>query len=243
MSSSTREIEATAQRPTLEPPAGKPGAVGAGGYRRSYRLAGDPGQCLLQRVSVDIRYSHGDEPCVIYRGTYFEFFRFSGAGASIRDTHDFDLNRDRWSQADILRLLRRHRVGTGGASAQSSEPALEVRKSFLLGLGEVAGERPLDMREPGVEFGFIEHCGSSSAHAAITLHPTGATQPIPLNRVPACPWGYRPAGDGRFVGVRGWRADERYSYCFSTMSGKLRSDGEYRGVAIQTAMDHAQEGT
>ncbi|HEX5052274.1 MAG TPA: hypothetical protein VFZ65_10910 [Planctomycetota bacterium] len=202
-------------------------------YRRTYRLFGRAGTCLLQRVRVRIRYRSGTQVLVDYRGIYHEFFAFAQDGAVVVDVHDFDVVRDGWRQAAIEQLLRRH-LPAGFVRSRKGIPRLDVHKAFTLGEGAVLGTRPIDVA-PGVTFGFLESGHDGPSRVRLTV---GAGPEMPRHAIAGlspCPSRQTIAGSGTFVGRRGWRASERFHYSFACLSGSLRDRNGYRPATLPAA--------
>lgn len=207
-------------------------------YRRAYTLRGGRDTCLLQRVSVHIRYRRGTHVVVDYRTTYFEFFQFEAEGATVLDVHDFDVVRDGWRQAAIDALLRRH-LPTADHSTARGEPHLDVVKTFALGFGAVQGAQAQPVAE-GVRFGFVTFGATRAPRnaflsgATLQLSPGENQPPIHVPGHSPCPPGSTICGTGVFTSRTGWRAIEHFRYRFACLAGSLRDRAGYHASTLPT---------
>ena len=218
-------------------PAARSGNLGRF-YRRAYTLRGQRDTCLLQRVSVHIRYRRGAHVVVDYRTTYFEFFQFEAEGATVLDVHDFDVVRDGWRQAAIDALLRRH-LPTADRTTARGEPHLDVVKTFALGFGTVQGAKVQPVAD-GVKFGFVTFGATRAAQnafqsgATLQLSPGENLPPIHVPGHSPCPPGSTISGTGVFTSRTGWRAIEHFRYRFACLAGSLRDRAGYRASTLPT---------
>jgi hypothetical protein len=220
------QIQLELERPLLTDEAISSTELGRGRYRQVYALTGPPGGTLLQQVTVEIEVERGGQVLVGYCGRYLEYFRLDAEGRALPDTHDLVLRRDGWDPAAVRRLLNRYGLNKGS----SHESRLRATKTFRLGLGEVE-DAPVHANpgpgKPGGPFGFLAE-GPAPLEAMVwvsSLDGTGERELLPES---PCPFGYQPAGRGRFLGTEGWIARERFEYRTTTRTGRLCAEGYQR---------------
>lgn len=217
------QIQLELEQPVLTAEVSSAAELDKGRYRRVYAFRGPPGATLLQQVTVEIELERGGQVLVGYRGRYLEYFGLDAEGRAQLDTHDLVLRRDGWDPASVRRLLRRHGLDKGS----SHESRLRATKSFRLGLGEVE-QAPVhaspETGAPGGPFGFLAE-GPAPLEAAVWVSSVDGSGERELVPESPCPFGYRPAGRGRFLSSRGWVTRERFSYRYTTRTGRLEVEG------------------
>lgn len=220
------QIQLELERPQLRREASSPAELDKGRYRLVYGFQGPPRGVLLQQVTVEIELERGGQVLVGYRGRYLEYFQLDDEGRAQPDTHDLVLRRDGWDPAAVRRLLRRHGLHKGS----SHESRLRATKTFRLGLGEIEGAAVHAAPGPGqagAGFGFLAE-GPAPLEAAVWVSSVDGTGELELLPQSACPFGYRPAGAGRFLCEQGWVARERFAYRYTTRTGRLAAEGYQR---------------
>tara|TARA_R110002072_G_scaffold36834_1_gene108118 strand:+ start:621 stop:1337 length:717 start_codon:yes stop_codon:yes gene_type:complete len=217
------QIQLELEQPALIDEVSSPAALDKGLYRRVYALRGPPGETLLQQVTVEIELERGGQVLVGYRGRYLEYFQLDAQGRAQPDTHDLVLRRDGWDPTAVRRLLRHHGLDKGS----SHESHLRATKTFRLGLGQVE-DAPVhaspEPGSPGAAFGFLAE-GPAPLEAAVWVSSVDGSGERKLVPESPCPFGYAPAGSGRFLSPQGWVARERFSYRYTTRSGRLEAEG------------------
>jgi hypothetical protein len=200
-----------------------PGRLDRSHYRCVYRLRGEAGQVLVQRVAVRVRWFVGDQLVAIYRGRYHEWFRCRRDGASVLDHHDFLVHRDRWTVPDVQRLLRTH---APTRSLPRGDVRLEVLKSFQLGLGVVAEEQAVPI-DDGFEFGIAASGDGEPTHARLTVTAADGFAGTAVPGIEAAPGGVVVAGRADFRSPPRWRATEHFRYHFACLVGSFRDRAGY----------------
>lgn len=215
------QIQLELEQPLLTDEATSAAELDKGRYTQIYTFRGPPGATLLQQVTVEIEVERGGQVLVGYRGRYLEYFALDDEGRAQPDTHDLVLRRDGWDPAAVRRLLRRHGLDKGS----SSESRLRASKTFRLGLGEVE-EAPVHTAPTGAggPFGFLAE-GPASVEAGVWVSSVDGSGQRQLTPRSPCPFGYLPAGRGRYLSEEGWLARERFSYRFTTRTGRLEAEG------------------
>ncbi|MCB9877488.1 MAG: hypothetical protein H6835_07805 [Planctomycetes bacterium] len=197
------------------------------GYCRCYRVALLPGECLLQRVRVHVRFVQGGQRLADFRQTYYEFFAApAGPGEGpvhAIDVHDFDLLRDGWRQAVIVGLVREQR--RGGPALPRGEAVLDVRKQFLLGHGDVVDDAGVIV-DGGARFGLLRG-GPGGASGTVLRIRDGAAAFREITSLCPGPRGHRVAGTGTFTAARGLRAFEHFRYRYANQTGTFSDNGGY----------------
>ena len=217
------QIQLELEQPVLTDEVASPAGLDKGLYRRVYAFCGPPGAILLQQVTVEIELERGGQVLIGYRGRYLEFFQLDALGQAQPDTHDLVLRRDGWDPPAVRRLLRRHGLEKGS----SHESHLRATKTFRLGLGEVEDALVHVASEPGspgAGFGFLAE-GPAPLEAAVWVSSVDGSGERKLVPDSPCPFGYQPQGRGRFLTATGWVAQERFSYRYTTRSGRLEAEG------------------
>lgn len=200
-----------------------PGRLDRGHYRCVYRLRGDAGQVLVQRVAVRVRWFVGAHLVATYRGRYHEWFRCRRDDATVLDHHDFFVQRDRWTMPDVQSLLRTH---APSRELPRGEVRLDVLKSFRLGLGAVADERAVPI-DDGLEFGIAASGDGEPTRALLTVTADDGFAGATVPGIPAAPGGVAVAGRADFRAGPRWRATEQFRYHFACLVGSFRDRAGY----------------